>query len=864
MRSTTANYDTENALDAQDPVVLVQFDGVTREYSSDTFSGINTTNVKKYISSFMAKFSPINLLESFQELGQMIIKIVDKDQDVTSVLNSSTVFQKDVTVKLGFQGITEADFVSLPVQRIIDNPRIGSNMREWQFVTRDAQRLINGKIGRKIPTCSLDGDITDSQSLTSITVNDTTGFVDPTNLPAKNVVQRMHLKCNSEMLSYQTIGATSFGASGFIGRGVNFSNRSAQSDGDTISQVYHFSGMNPCEALLHILLTTDNGTGHAYYDLTRFDASFEGMGLGLSPGLVNIEVIERLGYKYFNSDLEDCGHLHIYQEEDAFEWIVENILIPGGLILIRDNNGLISLTSIDRLEFIDNFSSSADFDDDDIVLESYEIDFRNTINDIKFIYLTKGLTNNSEYESYNCLLPDSIVAYRQREKQHEIVSPLCSSASSHSGNSTPSESQIQTIARRWFHTFGNPLGYVTFIARQPLWLTEPTDNITLTLTEMPDTDDGGKGWSSKKFFVTGQEIGLNPAVYRYNALTWEAYTELDTFYDFTTVDTFDDNDIAYNADSSVTIDSEDGYYDLPGVVFLNGIALITLEITPPNSGGTEHWLDIDVHFILTSIPIIKATKTFKSIRYNSGDSTAFDIVLGCFFAPVQSTSNSFDRIKIDFYNTSAASAERPSSITWTELKYSTWQVDVESATNVTDTFTDTNGTAIGSHTTDTGQGWSVDSGAAEIQSNSLDVISATLVAYVSTSIGRYITQQVDVTVSTGTGWEVGIIFRRSDSSNYMKLTLDEATNTANIIKVEGGSPTTIKSSGMTVTTSTTYTLNINIWSQVLYCLVKEGTTIVANFSDSSTPSFNPDEGDHGIYSDTANAIFDDFSIISDS
>ena len=53
---------------------------------------------------------------------------------------------------------------------------------------------------------------------------------------------------------------------------------------------------------MHLLLSTDDGSGHAYYDLTSYDSNFKGFGVGLTDSDVDIDQIENfMGLVNINS-----------------------------------------------------------------------------------------------------------------------------------------------------------------------------------------------------------------------------------------------------------------------------------------------------------------------------------------------------------------------------------------------------------------------------------------------------------------------------------------------------------------------------------------------------------------------------------
>jgi len=110
-------------------------------------------------------------------------------------------------------------------------------------------------------------------------------------------------------------------------------------------------------------------------------------------------------------------------------------------------------------------------------------------------------------------------------------------------------------------------------------------------------------------------------------------------------------------------------------------------------------------------------------------------------------------------------------------------------TLLSDTFTDSPGTALGSHTMNTGSGWTVPSGAFQVGASN----QAVGVTDDTSNIAIADAGQADVTVSvdifvppTAQAW--GLIFRYVDTSNYWQLAM--VNGTLELDEIVAGTPTT--------------------------------------------------------------------------
>jgi fibronectin type 3 domain-containing protein len=169
-----------------------------------------------------------------------------------------------------------------------------------------------------------------------------------------------------------------------------------------------------------------------------------------------------------------------------------------------------------------------------------------------------------------------------------------------------------------------------------------------------------------------------------------------------------------------------------------------------------------------------------------------------------------------------------------------------------DTFTDSNGTALASHTMDVGSGWTIGSGAVAVQSNKA-VFSATGQAVADA--GR-----ADCTLSvkfrcTDTNQYGVIPFRYVDESNFWFLYID-AGNRIRIFEKASGSNTTRATTTISYTANNDYTVTVTLL----------GASIVATFDGGNGGSYGSaatglSATKHGIGSDfNAGATFDDFQV----
>ncbi len=699
MRTTTSNYDTANALAGKKPCIRVKVGGLTNHWSSGPFPSI-PASTKQILGSFQANFPEIDLLKSpFPKSGNYTFQVKDIDLLITIDLDSNPLINdKDVTVEIGFQDIAIGDFVTLEVQKLNINPSFGSDLQTYSFVSRDVRRLLKGNICRKQFSSLLANILTGPQT---VVVDSSDGFIDPTNLASHFDgltgidTDTAYFELLGDVMRYDSKDDAN---EHLINAEHNSSSRvvSAITDyavaGVVVKQVFGFKNLYPTEALLHILLTTDDGSGHVFYDLATMDAGYGGMGFEdiIDQSNVDIEGIERLGWKFFNMGVENCMGIHLTEEVNGLDWIIDNILKPAGLYMyIRD--GKISVKSIDRLDFLETFTIDQALTKGDLVnhrINKFEIDIENLINEIAFSWElagTAGATN--KVQNWQFKNDDSVTQYGAREKPFVIRNPLVTlddnvrqPANIWQHPSDTWEDQIRdVIARRWLFTFGhNPFGKLDVDLVPDKWLMQAVDKVSITHDQIPDTNDGTRGWSAKPFFILGHSINplSMPPKNNYKMMTHEAFTKVSDPYSFTTIaeGSITDTSITHDADNTVSEQAADGNHDFASPFIAQAdmkVVILKIELDPPASGSTHHWVKFGIKLIDEALTAILFEQNYRAIRYLSSEDTVFTLEFVLF--PIYNAvgaGNKVRRIKVDFYEKSATGAQELSAVTFKEIKYS--------------------------------------------------------------------------------------------------------------------------------------------------------------------------------------------------
>ena len=665
MRTLSANLATENNKAANLPVIELQFNGVTNRYSSGKFLSISA-NHKKFIKDFIYAMPAVDLLGGLQSNPQFMVEIVDKDRDLTGDINANSFFDRQATARFGDQNITIGDFFDFPSFNIKGKLELDEKFQSWKLDGIAAFKFLKQDIFRDIPKNVLNADFLKGAG-GPISMSSFASFVDVTNMPSK-IGDIGFLKIDSEIVRYTTMTA---GEADTITRGMFGTDDTDHFDGAEVLQFFAFPEIYPTDFLLFLLLTTTDGSGHAYYDLTSFDTAFAGFGLGLSSAEVNIAEIERLGYKWFFQE-EACHFLGSFRTEQSKSWIKREILEQANLILYVDSNNLLSTQILDYHQMILFDDTGNTLTQGDIKITKYEVILDNLINQIRYEYAIDPVSGKNA-RSIELEYDTSRITHGAPDKIHVMKSRLIDNL-----NPATASTKFQIIwnvARRLFLTLGNPKTEIEFESQPPNWLFEPiSDSVTISNTKIPDIENGGEGISNQ-YLITGQTIKpiSDPRSFKYSAFSPEPYNlDGDLGQTFTVVleGSITDTSITFRSPADLLQDAGDGNHTFGANITAN-ILYYDIKVTPPNTGTTEHWISLRFK-LFTPVPVFTGAVVDKIhiLRYNSGDSAAFTARIVAINNDTNSLGLSiFRSAYVQWFDASATdlSGERPSTVELVEF-----------------------------------------------------------------------------------------------------------------------------------------------------------------------------------------------------
>jgi len=691
VKSTSANFDTENAkLVDRKPVFILEFSGLTRKYCTGTFNNI-TANHKKLISS--VSFSPtgISIPKNNIRLGRAEFVVVNESLDVSDLVTQNNLHKLAITIKFGFQALDDTDFISFDKWAITDiNPKDAGT--EFVFVCQDASRLATKDIFNFDQKTGINGEDTGVHD--TVVVDSTTGFIDPTIIPSEILnYMAVGILASGQNIGYRIIdSATQFGNSispnNVVGRIPTGTENQVLEDNATVLQTIFFRDIkfnDPDDwglgkMILHILLTTDDASGHAFYDLANYDSNFKGFGVGMTSNEVNIDEIENFeglisvnSIPYGEDDLGGRVHITNGEPRNALEFLSE-FLNSLGAYFYMGSDGKWTIGTYDSSELISSFGSVVDFTEADTIDFQYSIDWNKLINQIDFEFnlsISGSKIGGFTDKKVTIKLDESVTDYGANEKNFEIKNDL--------PQATVSNDFLQyCYARRWLYTFGNPPANFNFNSKTKNIIYDPGDHVLFSLDEEVDMTgaSSSKGWSDKKAILTSQNILLAKGVFdvKYAGVLFDVFDKVSGFHTDTTFSSGDMNDSTLDPTGSnaTALESADAYIDVATPTMWDAFRF-KIQWTNPNNGTNLYNLfAVAIHVQTTAGPTDLFTVIVQpSMVYFTGNS---DTVTRSFFCVDQSLQGTnVERIKIDIFDlretddTVVAAGDRPSSMTVTQI-----------------------------------------------------------------------------------------------------------------------------------------------------------------------------------------------------
>jgi len=668
-----------------DDVIVTELGKLDRRYSSNTFVGI-TANDKKLLMGMFMGLVNIDLINGHADHGLTKIGILDKDLDFSGVMRDDDMENRKVIVKIGFDSLADTDFVTLPAVKT-KRIELDSTNLIYTLIAKDIRTKLQDKIFRFKQRTTLTAAYTAGDA--NLTVSSTSEFVDKANtIPSEYNWFDMGVKVDGQIFRYGAVTATTFTSlvKGFRITGTEDVNHDSFAE---VTQVFLFNGTagvfnaRIIKNFLHLLFTTLDGQGHPFYDLTRFDLGFAGMGLSMDEDEIDVLGIENTATKVeYNSILNlsiGIGRMAIGDKPvSALPFFEKQIFRPLGIFPFWNNDSRITLGTFDHLDKIVGFSASQTIDNDDIISGTLKIENEELINHIE-VRTNIKIGENRIQTSRKYELDASISAYNGRTNKVFVIEHDLWDESTGQDDDYIANNYL----RRWFYFWGNVPGRFKIRTRATSsWRAEPGDVVGITYSKFPELNGSSpavRSWTNKSALITGQSVEWagNNKNFILEGITWELFDRVSSFTTDTTIleaaITRTAMTFQTSANNTATLQAEDAYTDVSPQVSAQAFK-ISIQCTEPDSVPEFHHLyNLGVHVQSPTGTDVFTSSWVQAVRYFTASP---DVYIYEFFFVIPGGTINVDRVKIDPFslrttaNGTVPAAETP-TLEFVELTMST-------------------------------------------------------------------------------------------------------------------------------------------------------------------------------------------------
>ena len=145
---TNSNFDTKHALAYKTPLYLLHFEGESVDYCNH-IPGSPDNTCKQYLESISGLTQNITPEEGRGSISGVKVKILDVDDDITTLLATDTYFfhRRKTTIKAGYLGMDEADLIPI-FTGWVTGLDMSDDLLFYNFSITDPQKWMQRKVFR--------------------------------------------------------------------------------------------------------------------------------------------------------------------------------------------------------------------------------------------------------------------------------------------------------------------------------------------------------------------------------------------------------------------------------------------------------------------------------------------------------------------------------------------------------------------------------------------------------------------------------------------------------------------------------------------------------------------------------------------
>lgn len=440
------------------PVYIIEFEGISTRYSDhEVRNPLGATSI--IAKSVNGAGAQITVDEGRSSIGDMTFSLLDKDQEVTALLQKYILNNRRVTIFAGFIEMKEADYVKMFVGEVLDFT-LGRDNVSWRFQIVTLWKTVK----QNVMTAANNLTSAINDAVTTIPVVGTSTFATATGT-------QFYIIIDDEVISYTGVTATSFTG---CTRGELGTTPDAHDDASRVKNFVVIQD-NPVNIMLRILTSTGLGTNGAYDDLPA------SAGLGIDEDDVAVLAMEEQRDRWllgFNMKFE------LFDLTEAKRFLESEVLRFVNAYPLVDNEGRLSMTlytpplptiqirelSDDNLVEAPTWQGNllARFFFNEIDME-YDWDFKTGTFGTRAFF--EDSTSQVKYNDVRTL------SMQSRGIRTAIMG----------------QPRIDKIALRALQRFANPSPIIRAKAFMTERIAEPGDILRLTTTKLPDLSRGSMG-----------------------------------------------------------------------------------------------------------------------------------------------------------------------------------------------------------------------------------------------------------------------------------------------------------------------------------------------------------------------------------
>lgn len=461
------------------PVYIAVFDGIPTRFSTGPVTSQQGPTLP-YITGLAGGAAQVTVDMGRSSLANTSLQILDAKSFVTKTAFEYQLGNRKVTIKAGFQGLPEANYVNAFVGRV-NNYTLQPDNGIWAF---DLVSLMTDTFVNIFDNSAIEqGDITDTATV--INVDSTVGWPNASN-------GQMYLLIGLEVIGYTAKTPTSF--TGLL-RGQLGTVAASHSDQDSIGNMCVLQD-NPLNIALQILTSTGAGTNGPY------DVLPANMGLAIDQSLVNVAQFEHM------RDTWMPGVTFRFEEFASVQgkqFLEEQVYTFCNAYPVIDNNGLLSVNV-----YVPPLPNQINPEVNDKVLAQPPTFSGNVFstffyNEIDFSYDYNVLTDLNNSSPNSSTGPyDKRVFYEDPASQATFEQAATKVWQSRGVRSALMTNQrIGRIATRFLKRFSVPSPLIMAKVFYEARLLQQADIIPLTSAHIPNLDTGEMGVKSRLMEILG-------------------------------------------------------------------------------------------------------------------------------------------------------------------------------------------------------------------------------------------------------------------------------------------------------------------------------------------------------------------------